>query len=187
MQVYFLAGKKDTEELVQICTPLALQIVSDARTKTKVLHMAARNRIIDQLRLMSDLLGSSFLLDLAAKAFQTPDKIELTLVFDTDQEATEQRMLRSLTFVLPAVTRLGIHHRLSNCCGGNKIITELKVALRIFSGGRVASKSLRGGFHAALASLSERVKNGFEPAQKTQIQREMGCALEDAFDDGTSC
>eukprot|EP00392_Amoebophrya_sp_AT5.2_P006116 g6126.t1 len=180
-QVYMLCSDLKTQKLAQLLQPLALQTVKMKMGPSGPTHSAAADRLEEILKVLADLLDGEFLVGMEASGPGEEEK-PVVLVIDTDQEASEQRAARSLAHCLRLVNRIGIHHRLSNSSSTSKMFKELKTVLRMFSGGRVSQKSLRGAFRAALESLRRRIeREGFEPAQTNQIQRETGLPIREAF------
>lgn len=147
-------------------------------------HVAAERRMREVVRQMLATVSAEFLLKLAREANDLTDDLKIILTLDADQEASEQRRLRGLCRVFFGTTRIGMHHRISNIAV-SAVIKALRAALRCFTGGRVAHKTLRGAFELALKHLRERVRNGHRPAQTAEIQRETGLSLAEALERGT--
>eukprot|EP00392_Amoebophrya_sp_AT5.2_P005358 g5367.t1 len=173
---YDKVAKKTTTYL----HPLPLQV--SRHMKSTVTHMAARNRMIEFVRMLIAVLGAK---KLEALADAKPSaEMPFTIVFDADQEGTEQRALRVLGRKLPCIVRIGIHHRISNSSGANKKIRRIRIALRRFTGGKLSTKTLRGGFEVARKSLLEPVYEGFGIEDAVQIERETGKPVVVALEDG---
>lgn len=177
-----LCGNTQTKKTTQLLSPLPLQIQHQKGGKKKV-HEPAASRAGQLLRVLSYATHSDFLEEIAANA-EPVDGLREVIVMDGDQEATEQRAMSGLGQKFPLVPRIGLMHRASNCSAGNKKVRQLQIALRILTGGKASSKSLRGLFKKCYTDLREKVAAGWEPPEKEQIQRETGKTLEEAYAEG---
>lgn len=182
-QVYLLCGDVTTKTTAQLLCPLPLQIVHGKGGK-KAVHQPAAERVAQLLRTLTYVAGADYLEGLASNSDPT-DTLRPMLVLDGDQEGTEQRAMHGLAQKWPAVPRIGIMHRASNCSAGNSKVRQLQVALRILTGGKASSKSLRGLWRKCYEDIRDQVATGWEPPEKEQIEREQGKPLVEAFPEGS--